>query len=165
MNGKNLARGFGMMTMVMMLVISQSAFAQRGHGKGERGDKGEKLATVLNLTDEQKAKVKDLHQQFEQQHQSQIQEIEALHTQMRDLRKSGSTNKDQMTQLHDQMKTKREALQGDRQKLHEQIRAILTPEQAAKFDKIKAEHMGGKGMRGKGHGGASRGTTGADDLK
>jgi Spy/CpxP family protein refolding chaperone len=160
MNGKNFARGFGMMMAVMMIVASQAAFAQRGHGKGDRGEQGQKLAAALNLTTDQQAKIKDLRQQFQQQHQTQIQEIENLHNQMRDLRKSGSSNKDQITQLRDQLKTKQEALATDRQKLQEQIRGVLTPEQAAKFDQMKSQFKG-RGMHGKGRG-ADRGTTGAN---
>ncbi len=162
MRTNNTSRQILATVLAAILVLSTAALAQDG-GSGKRGDggggrgkqKGEmiaKLAEKLDLTADQKARIKTLTDQFQQQHQTQRQELQNLHKQAQDARQAG--NKDQAKSIHEQMKTKSEALKADRQKLMEQIKAILTPEQRTKLEQMKEQHKEkmengkGKGKRG-----------------
>ena len=76
------------------------------------------LSEKLNLTDDQKAKLKPLLE-------DQAQQMKAVH--------------DDPTLSQEQKLAKMKSVH---ESLHEQINAMLTPEQQAKFKQIQREHMG-----------------------
>ena len=76
------------------------------------------LSEKLNLTDDQKAKIKPILE-------GQAQQMKAIH--------------EDTSLSEDQKKAKKKALHDS---LREQINAVLTPEQQAKFKQMQQEHMG-----------------------
>jgi len=91
------------------------------HGKGKHGGGHEMVAKELGLTDDQKAKLKSIH--------------EAERAEMETLKSS--------TLADDQKKAKRMEIH---QKYRSQRDAVLTADQKAKMEKFKSEHKG-KGTR------------------
>lgn len=92
--------------------------AQSEMHQGQHGNRLDWLSKELNLTDEQKAKVKPI--------------LEDQEKQMHAIRNDSSLSQDQkhekMMQLHETS--------------HSQINAILTPDQRKKFAQLKEQHMG-----------------------
>lgn len=132
-----------------------TASAQRGgHGRGQGAAKMEGKMKELNLTDAQKAQIKQLRDAFQQQNSSQMAQLKSLREQMKTARQA--QNKEQAKALMGQMKTAMEAMKPAREKLHQDILAILTPEQRAKMEQMKSE---GKGHRGRGGRGSAQGGT------
>ena len=101
---------------------TQASSDQMDH-KGHHGGKHmDKMMDQLNLTDDQKAQVKKLHEDGHDQ-MKQIKSDSSL---------SAAQKKDKIKQLHQDQMAKMEAL--------------LTPEQKTKWEQMKAEHKEKRGM-------------------
>jgi periplasmic protein CpxP/Spy len=88
------------------------------HHNGESADQHlQMLSEKLNLTDDQKAKLKPILQ-------DQMQQVKAV-------REDTSLSQEQ----------KRAKMKSIHESLHEQINAVLTPEQQAKFKQMRQEQM------------------------
>ena len=88
------------------------------HHNGESADQHlQMLSEKLNLTDDQKAKIKPILQDQMQQ--------------MKVVREDSSLSDEQ----------KRTKMKGIHESLHNQINAVLTPDQQAKFKQMTQEHM------------------------
>ena len=100
----------------------QAPAADKQAGMHQKGESAEQhlqmLSEKLNLTDDQKAKLKPILQ-------DQMQQMKAV-------REDTSLSEDQK---HAKMKSIHESL-------HEQINAVLTPEQQTKFKEMQHEQMG-----------------------
>ncbi len=136
-----------------MMMVGSATFAQ-GNGDGMGGgrkhmQKLEKAAERLNLTADQKAKIKALRDQFKTTHQATFAEMKTLKAQI----KAAGKGTDQAKALREQMKTKMQSLRPAQEQLHQQILAILTPEQRTQMEQMKAERKEKGGKRGKGRGG------------
>jgi len=95
------------------------------HHSGESADQHlQMLSEKLNLTDDQKAKVKPILQ-------DQLQQMKAV-------REDSSLSEEQ----------RQAKMKSIHESLHNQINAVLTPEQQAKFKQMRQEHMENhKGMK------------------
>jgi periplasmic protein CpxP/Spy len=99
-------------------------FGKGMHGGGMRGLKG------LELTDAQKAQIKQIHE-ANRPDQATMDELKAIH----EARQAGTLTEDQRARakaLRDQMRAK-----GD--SVHQQVLAVLTPEQRQQIETRKAE--------------------------
>lgn len=143
---RNSHRGlFLALLMAGLVSIAPSLFAQRGGGPGGMRGGGDRLA-ALNLSTEQKAQIDAIHAQMQSQTESLRQQLDAIRTQMQEARRANDQARidalrAQAEPLHTQMKAYRD-------QTHAQIRALLTPEQAAKFDAMQEA----RGIRGQGQG-------------
>ena len=86
-------------------------------GQMDAGERLERMSRHLNLTDEQKAKIKPILEDEDQR--------------LKALRDDGSLTRDQQ----------REKLRSIRQETHEKIRPLLTPEQQKKIDDARAKAL------------------------
>jgi len=86
-------------------------------GQMGAGERLERMSRHLNLTDEQKAKIKPILEDEDQR--------------LKALRDDGSLTRDQQ----------REKLRSIRQETHEKIRPLLTPEQQKKIDDARAKAL------------------------
>lgn len=110
------------LTSALALVLFIGA-ANAQDGGRHRGKDGQKMAQELNLTADQQAKFKSLH--------------EAERKEMEALKQDAAQNRDQRKAIHDKYKT--------------QYEAILTPEQKAKWNEKKGDWK--EDHKGKGKGG------------
>ena len=89
------------------------ALAGENAGKGDRSQQRvERMKERLNLTDDQARQLQKIFQEAHQQWQA------------------------------DQGKADRETMRARHEKMHEQIKSILTPEQQQKFEEMQKEHRG-----------------------
>ena len=105
--------------------------AQGGGGRMSAEDRAKALQTQLKLTDDQTAKITDIYK--------------AQRTKMDSIRTAANGDRDAMrTAMMPLMKT-----------TNDQVKAILTPDQAAAYDKIQQERMQRMQQGGGGGGGGN----------
>jgi protein CpxP len=111
---------------------------KEGH-KGHRGEAGfsQKMAEKLNLSDAQKAQIKDLETSFRAQNQAFFDSAKATREQFKAAKAANDTAKLEalrptMESQHAQMKQLRDAQR-------EKIRTFLTPDQRTQLDAMKAQ--------------------------
>jgi len=125
---------------VLLLGFAGVATAQGGYGRGPgmRGDRAEhgQLMKDLNLTDAQKNRIKAIHEKYQTQ-------FKALRDQTRPKLNPGQTSQRPDSATREQWRRSREALRPRfellRQQEQNEVRAVLTAEQRAKFDARVAE--------------------------
>ena len=144
------------LALVGMMIVCFAAFAAQGEGHKGHGGRGPggpgggdlmKLAQKLNITDDQKAQIKALRDQFQQQNAGTLGEVKALHEKMKEYRKSDDKTNAMATR--EQIKTKMESLRPAHEQLRAKMLAILTADQRAQLEQMKAER---KEKGGKRHG-------------
>lgn len=102
------------------LLISVGAMAQGGNMQERAQQQVEQLKTELSLTDEQVARLKEINSKNAEE--------------MRELRNNASGDRNQMMQQMRELRKNRDT----------EIRAMLTEEQAAKFDELQKEQKQGQ---------------------
>jgi Spy/CpxP family protein refolding chaperone len=120
--------------LVGMMMLGASAYAQN---PGRRGDRGQKLAQKLNLTQAQKDQIKANREQFKTTNAAALAEIKALREQMKQQLKNNDREGAKATR--EQIKAKQQALKPAREATREQMKNILTPEQREQLAKLMAE--------------------------
>ncbi|MCO5144206.1 MAG: Spy/CpxP family protein refolding chaperone [Oligoflexia bacterium] len=136
----------GTLVVAALLLPAGEALAKRG-GKWDRG----KMMSELNLTSEQKDKMKEIRSKNKDAIKAQREEMKSAREALEEAMKGNASDGD--------IRSKFEKVQAVQQKLAKDrfenvlaIRAILTPEQRAKFRDIGIGGGGeprGKGRRGK----------------
>lgn len=146
--------------IIGVMAVNSAALAQKDHKGGNHKKAG--AFKRLDLTDDQKAQIKALRDAFKQQNEGTFQEIKALRDQMKDAREN--QDKERAKAIHEQIKSKMESLRPAKEELQRRIAAILTPEQRAELEKMKANHKEhrGEGRRGKGKRGGENQPDGSD---
>jgi Spy/CpxP family protein refolding chaperone len=109
-----------------IVVLGSAAFAQ--------GGRGARAAQKLNLTQEQRDKLKQDRQQFQARHAQDLADVKALRQKLQEYVKNNDKANAQATR--EQIKAKMAPLQ---QEMQSERNAVLTPEQQAQIDQMKAE--------------------------
>ena len=99
--------------VLAVAAVRTVALADEHAGKGDRSQQRvERMKERLNLTDDQARQLQQIFQEAHQQWQA------------------------------DQGKADKETMRARHEKMNEQIKSILTPEQQQKFEQMKKEHRG-----------------------
>ena len=130
------------LTAVAVLTLGASlaiAAPNEGWGKhaGRHGEFSEQFAQKLNLTDAQKTQLRDLNKSFRQDNAAFLQ---SFHQSMEDYRaamKSGDTAK--ANSLKPTVDSQRAQMKQLREAQDSKISTILTPDQRAQWQQLKAE--------------------------
>ena len=133
-------------TAVAVLAFGTTlAFAGPGHEGGKHGRKGEmgaRLAQKLNLTDAQQAQLKDIQKSFRAANEPFFTSFRQNMKDFRAAREAGDTAK--ADALKATLESQRAQMKQLRATQEQQIASILTVEQKAQWDAMKAEHGGRK---------------------
>jgi Spy/CpxP family protein refolding chaperone len=121
------------------------AFASMHDGKGKgsweghggHGGFSEMYAQKLNLTDAQKAQIADLDKSFRESNKALFEASKQTHEQFKAAKDANDTAK--LDALRPAMDSQRAQMKQLRDAQDAKIKAILTPEQRAQFDTLKAE--------------------------
>lgn len=134
------------LVMTTALAIPGMSLAdQHGPHGGHHGDKWqhhehmlEKMAEKLDLTEEQKAKIKANHEAKRAEHRQMRKELHEVRQEVREALEAGA---DQATldKLATKLGSAEIKMMRHRQKMHEQLESILTDEQKAKLEKMHSE--------------------------
>ena len=164
---------FKMLALVSLssiLLVASVAFAQtagttqgdqnkargewRGRGgKGNhRGGFGGGMFAKLNLTDAQKASMKQIRESFGERTKSLREQLRAKRQELRQANDGGTFNEALVTQNLTESAGLQAKLMGEEFKLRQEMLAVLTPEQKTQLDQMrqqfKSDHGNFKGHRG-----------------
>ena len=115
-----------------------------GHERGGRGGgRGEGMHGMMlkgiNLTDDQKSKVKQIGQTFRDSTQSLRQELQTKRQALHQAGEGGTFDEASTTQKLTEMAGLQAKLMGERFKMQQEILAVLTPEQKTQLEQKRAE--------------------------
>ena len=114
----------------------------RGHGwGGMRGD----AFRQLNLTEDQKAKMKQIHESFAERNKPLREQLHAKRQELRQASEGGTFNEALATQKLTEMASLEAKLMGERVKLHQETLSVLTTEQKAQLEQSKAQFKARRG--------------------
>jgi protein CpxP len=127
---------------------------QGGHGKGwgdrktrgGRGWGGERggrrhgmMLKGINLTDDQKAKMKQIGQSFRERTQSLHEQLRAKRQELRQASEGGTFNEALATQKLQESASLQAKLMGEQFRMRQEMLAVLTPEQKTQLEQKRAE--------------------------
>ena len=128
----------------------------RGEWGGHRGDhKGPGFGGMrqgglfrqLNLTDDQKAKMKQIRESFAQTNKPLMEQLRAKHQELRQASEGGTFNEALATQKLTEIAPLEAKLMGERVKLHQEMLSVLTAEQKAQLEQARAHFKTRQGER------------------
>ena len=124
----------------------------RGEGQ-KRGfhGRGDAFFNRLNLTDDQKAKMKQIRESFMASNKPLLDQLRAKRQELRQAGEGGTFNESLATQKLTETAGLQAKLMGERFKLHQEMLTVLTAEQKTQLEQMKAQfktHRGGR--RGQG---------------
>ncbi len=141
--------------LVASIAVAQSVKTHRQGQRGEwmgRGFHGGGAFARLNLTDDQKAKIKRLRDSFGDTNKPLLEQLKAKRQELRQASEGGTFDEALATQKLTDMAGLQAKLMGARFKLNQDMQSVLTAEQKAQLDQLKAQfkdHRGGRrGMSG-----------------
>jgi Spy/CpxP family protein refolding chaperone len=112
-------------------------------GRGERGERGAGMQGMmfrgLNLTDDQKAKLKGIGESFRDSTKSVREELRAKRQELRQASESGTFNEALATQKLQESAGLQAKLMGEEFRMHQAMLAVLTPEQKTQLEQKRAE--------------------------
>jgi Spy/CpxP family protein refolding chaperone len=120
-------------------------------GGGKRGSHGGGIFNRLNLTDDQKAKMKQIRESFGTNNKPLMEQLHAKRQELRQASEGGTFNEALATQKLTEMAGLQAKLMGERMKLNQEMQTVLTAEQKAQLDQLKTQfkdHRGGRHGRG-----------------
>ena len=156
-----LAASIGVAQSVSTGQDNKTQGAHKGwHGRGE-GFRGERQGhgwggmrgadfRQLNLTDDQKAKIKQLRESFTEQNKPLMEQLRAKRQELRQANEGGTFNEALATQKLTEMASLEAKLMGERFKLHQETLSVLTAEQKAQLEQSKAQFKARRGEMRKG---------------
>jgi protein CpxP len=143
---------------VASLAVAQTVKTGRGDGQGRRGAwhgqgmrggfGGDRLFARLNLTDDQKAKIKQTRQSFMESNKPLLDQLKSKRQELRQASEGGTFNEALATQKLTDMAGLQAKLMGARIQLRQQMLSVLTPEQKTQLDQLKAQFKTDRGDRG-----------------
>src|SRR5215212_7031617 len=109
----------------------------KGHGFGRMGEG--RLFAQLNLTEDQKAKIKQIHESFAEKNKPLREQLQAKRQELRQASEGGTFNEALATQKLTEMASLEAKLMGERAKVHQETLSVLTAEQKAQLEQAKAQ--------------------------
>ncbi|HYC89516.1 MAG TPA: Spy/CpxP family protein refolding chaperone [Thermoanaerobaculia bacterium] len=115
-----------------------------GKGRGHRGGfMSQRLAEKLNLTDAQKSQIQAIQKGFRENNAQAFENAKVLRQQVREARQANDTAR--LESLKPAMEAQRTQFQQLREAQKQQILAVLTAEQRAQLEALKAERKQRRG--------------------
>jgi periplasmic protein CpxP/Spy len=118
----------------------------RGHGFGGMR-RGGGFFRQLNLTEDQKTKMKQIRENFAAQNKPLREQLRAKRQELRQASEGGTFNEALATQKLTEMAGLQAKLMGERNKLHQEMLSVLTAEQKAQLEQSKAQFKARRGER------------------
>ena len=114
-----------------------------GEGRGVGGERGGHMRGMMfkgiDLTDDQKAKMKQISQSFRERTQSLHQQLGAKRQELRQVSEGGTFNEALATQKLQESASLQAKLMGEQFKMRQEMLSVLTPEQKTQLEQKRAE--------------------------
>ena len=117
------------------------------HGWGGMRRGGGGFFKQLNLTEDQKTKMKQIRQSFAERNKPLHQELRAKRQELRQASEGGTFNEALATQKLTEMASLQAKLMGERQKLHQETLSVLTAEQKAQLEQSREQFKSRRGEK------------------
>jgi protein CpxP len=138
------------LVLVGSIALAQSVKTRKGdgedrgawRGRGMHGHDGEMdgmFLHKLNLTDDQKAKLKQMHESFAATNKPLFDQLHAKREELRQMNEGGTFDEALATQKLTEMAGLEAKMMGARFSLHQQMLSLLTTEQKTQLDQMKAQ--------------------------
>jgi Spy/CpxP family protein refolding chaperone len=128
---------------------------RRGRGRGEHGWGGMReggFFKQLNLTEDQKAKMKQIRESFAERTKPLHEQLQAKRQELRQANEGGTFNEALATQKLTEIAPLEAKLMGERAKEHQEVLSVLTAEQKAQLEQARAQFKTRRGeMRKRDH--------------
>ena len=117
----------------------------QGRGRGQHGNHGwggmrdGGFFRGLNLTEDQKTKLKGIRESFAERNQPLREELRTKRAELRQANQGGTFNETLATQKLTEMASLQAKLMGEEFKLHQEMLSVLTPEQKTQLEQQKAQ--------------------------
>jgi protein CpxP len=108
-------------------------------GHGMRGMRAGGFFRGLNLTEDQKAKMKTIRQSFAESNKSLREQVRAKRQELRQANEGGTFNEALATQKLTEIAPLEAKLMAERARLHQEMLSVLTAEQKAQLEQAKAQ--------------------------
>jgi Spy/CpxP family protein refolding chaperone len=115
----------------------------KGHGWGGMRDGG--FFRQLNLTEDQKTKLKQIRENFAQTNKPLRDQLRAKRQELRHASEGGTFNEALATQKLTEIAPLEAKLMGEQHKLHQEMLSVLTTEQKAQLEQSKAQFKARRG--------------------
>jgi periplasmic protein CpxP/Spy len=132
-------------TLAFAATEGQQGFGGHGHGHHRHGMFGKKLAEKLGLSDAQKAQIKDIKKATREANAAFFDQARATRKEFWEAKKAGDTAK--MDSLKPTLDSQRAQMKDIRKAEMAKITSVLTPDQQAKLDAMKAEWKAKRGNK------------------
>jgi Spy/CpxP family protein refolding chaperone len=122
------------------LAVASPEKEGRGFGEGRghrRGAMAERLAEKLNLSDAQSDQIRSLHKNFREENKDMFMSFRDLRRDLRDAKESGDTAK--ADAIKAEIQSKHAEMKARRDSLDAKVAAVLTADQLAQWNTMKAE--------------------------
>jgi protein CpxP len=123
----------------------------RGEGEG-RGDRGGEMRGMMfggiTLTDDQKAKMKQISQSFRERTQSLHQQLRSKRQELRQANEGNTFNEALATQKLQESASIEAKLMGEQFRMRQEMLSVLTPEQKTQLEQKRAEFKANKANHG-----------------
>ncbi|MFT6630551.1 MAG: protein CpxP [Bacteriovoracaceae bacterium] len=143
------------MKAILSMILLGTLIAPTAFAEGRKGGKGEgkgfsKILKQLDLSDDQKVKLKELRKAKKSAGKSDHGELKKLREEMKS-KFASSASESEIRALHNKIKTMRHAKGDERFSRVMEIRNILTVEQRKQFQSLQEERRGKKGKKKRDH--------------
>ncbi|MFN2531132.1 MAG: Spy/CpxP family protein refolding chaperone [Pyrinomonadaceae bacterium] len=120
--------------------------------RGQRRDHGfgmmeGNIFNQLNLTDDQKAKIKQIRESFAERNKPLREQLRAKRQELHQASEGGTFNEALATQKLTEMASLEAKLMGEQFNLHQEVLSVLTAEQKAQLEQAKAQFKTRRGDR------------------
>ena len=112
---------------------------QFGRGHGGRGEMAGAMFRNLDLTDAQKAQMKQIRESHSQTLRPLIQQVRAKRQEIRQASKNGTFDEALVTQKLNEIAPLEAKLMGEEFRTHQEMLAVLTPDQKTKLDQLREQ--------------------------
>ena len=116
---------------------------EHGHGWGGMRDGG--FFRQLNLTEDQKAKIKQIRETYAERNKPLREQLRAKRQELHQASEGGTFNEALATQKLTEMASLEAKLMGEQFKLHQETLSVLTPEQKTQLEQSRAQFKARRG--------------------
>ena len=145
MNSKKWITGVAVLAVSASLAMAAPQGAWGGHRGHHRGFMSARLAQKLNLTDAQKAQIKDLNKQFRQDNKAFFEQVKATRQEARAAKKANDTAK--LDALKPTIQSEKAQMKQLRTAQEAKVLSVLTPDQQAQLNQLKAQWQAKRAQR------------------
>ncbi len=125
----------------------RGGWRREGH-MGDREGRGPGgMFRGINLTDDQKARLQQINQSFEDQTKPLREQLHAKRQELHQVNEGGTFNEALTTQKLQEMAGLEAKLMGEQFKQHQEMLSVLTPEQKTQLEQKRAEFKNKRGER------------------